>query len=368
MNTQRNFNSISRENNINAVRYYLALCIMLNHFCVLTGFDTFQLPRIFGGAGSFFAISGFLMFPSFEKNSDTRRYLTRRARRIFPPYFLIVLVAAFVCVLFSDFSPKEYFLSSGFWKYLVANLSFLNFLAPSLPGVFTEATNNVSAVNGALWTMKGEVACYLTVPLIFLIVRRYQLSMRKTLTMLMAFFAVLYFFFQYRTITTSPGMEVAAKQCLVMLLFYMGAYLNSILPMLLKHARLLIILCGIILIGDYINASWPFIPEESRLPAFVHYCLKPFVSGLMVICCSLTGNWGKCLAGHEAFTYEIYLFHYPVIQAFITLGWTERLGVYPSFVVIVLLVGVLAYLSCRYFKPENLRKLVSPAYYKSILS
>lgn len=171
------FTPISKHNNMNVVRYYLCLCILMNHFNVLTGESLPMLPRIFGGVGSFFAISGFLMFPSFEKRPYLKSYFSRRAKRILPPYMLIVLLAAFGLCALSELPVKEYFTDVVVYKYLVANLCFMNFLVPSLPGVFTE--NIMTAVNGSLWTMKGEVVCYLMVPFVYnYIKKRREMGMK----------------------------------------------------------------------------------------------------------------------------------------------------------------------------------------------
>lgn len=229
------FNSVSRDNNINAVRYYLAICILLNHFCVLSGADVIQLPRIFGGAGSFFAISGFLMFPSFEKRPGLKRYFSRRAKRIFPPYVFIVLLAAFGLVFVSNLPAGEYFCSKEFWSYLAANLSFLNFLSPDLPGVFTDATNSISAVNGSLWTMKGEVACYMTVPLVFYVVKVSGVRMARMLELLMVLFGAAYIMLGYMELNGNPQLDVISRQCRVMFLFYMGGYLNVHLSFIRRH-------------------------------------------------------------------------------------------------------------------------------------
>lgn len=342
------FTSISRQNNINAIRYYLAICILMGHYCVLTGTSVVQLPRIFGGAGSFFAISGFLMFPSFAKNSDVKRYLRRRANRIFPPYFLIVIAAALLGVFVSSLSPSGYFSSAGFWKYLGANLSFMNFLCPDLPGVFDGGANRMPSVNGSLWTMKGEVACYLTIPVVFWMVRKKLVGMNRLLCVLMAFFGLMYALFRGMEINVDKSYNIAARQCMVMFLFYMGGFLNLHLDYVRRHWRPVMTVCAVLLLFDYVNKYW----EVIDLPVYLYFIYDlvfiPIASGLMVIVCSVIGKWGSFLSRHNALTYEIYLFHYPVIQVLIYFGCVREFGFYPTLLLAIAVTSVLAFLAWKF--------------------
>lgn len=337
------FHSISRDNNMNAVRYYLSLCIIVSHFATLAAIDMPTLPRIFGGAGSFFALSGFLMFPSFEKRPDPRRFFIRRARRIFPAYFFVVIVAAVSLVAVSSLPAIDYFTSSGFWKYLAANLTFLNFLAPDLPGVFTSATNPYQAVNGALWTMKGEVMCYLSVPLVYAFIRR-GFSPLKVVVAISTLSALLMVGVIMWGDLTGHDIEVARKQFFVFMLFYMGAAINLCLPLIVRF-RWWLLSINLILLGcNHFN----LFTLDTLGANIAHQLVFGLVTGTMVIVCSITGHWGRFLAKHEAVSYDMYLFHYPIVQLIIYFGMPLSVGPATALLTVIVSTIVCAILSFHF--------------------
>ncbi len=122
-------------NNMDAIRYVLAFAVVVEHFNYLCGADIpFPIPAS-TGVGGFFALSGFLIYRNFEKRPGLRHYIAARARRILPPYLFIVLLCAFLLAAVSSLPAARYFTDPQWWRYLVSNALFLNFLEPSLPGV-----------------------------------------------------------------------------------------------------------------------------------------------------------------------------------------------------------------------------------------
>jgi peptidoglycan/LPS O-acetylase OafA/YrhL len=161
-------------NNLDCLRLALSCIVVLFHIYALTSIRCFIVFDKYLSAEfavkAFFVISGLLIYRSYSKSSSLASYFEKRVRRIYPAYFTVVAFAAIALCPLSTLPVLQYF-GAGFWKYVGANLLFLNFLAPSLPGVFT--TNSTPAVNGALWTLKIEVAFYLFVPLIHYLCGRF---------------------------------------------------------------------------------------------------------------------------------------------------------------------------------------------------
>jgi peptidoglycan/LPS O-acetylase OafA/YrhL len=162
------------ENNLDCLRLILASVVVLVHSYGLTELQAFSVfdrdLSAVVAVRAFFVISGLLIYRSYTRSSSIRSYLEKRVRRIYPAYFTIVVLAAISLWTLSTLPVSQYF-GVGFWKYLGANLVFLNFLAPTLPGVFS--SNVEPFVNGALWTLKIEVAFYLLVPAIHYLCRRF---------------------------------------------------------------------------------------------------------------------------------------------------------------------------------------------------
>lgn len=169
------------QNNFDAVRLGLALTVVLCHVAVLSALPVFQpllavLSADFAVKG-FFVISGCLVTRSYLTSASGREYAEKRARRIYPAYLVTIGLAWLVGLLATRLPLGEYLRHPVAARYLAANASFLNFLQPTLPGVFEQQP--VTALNGSLWTIKVELCLYACVPVLVWLARRlgpYQMA------------------------------------------------------------------------------------------------------------------------------------------------------------------------------------------------
>lgn len=327
------FNYISHDNNMVVIRYILSIYVLYSHTATLAGFSLPFSGYTYIAVGGFFTLSGFLLFASFQKKPSLRHYVSRRARRILPPYTFIVLLAALSLCFVSNLSFGEYFTNKGFWEYLAANLSFLNFIHPTLPGVFEQ--NIEPAVNGSLWTMKGEWVCYLSIPVICLFLTTLKGKMRNIAIAVMILLSVgiehlLYYFGEETGKTIFP---LFAKQFGGLVVFFLfGALLNLLLNHFYRYH------------WYYFAGAAAILLLNFNIPLFYTLFL-PMASSILVIWFSMIGKWGHHLGKHDNISYDIYLFHYPIIQLGVSLGLNNLLPGWGFLTIVLLTTLVLGFLS-----------------------
>ena len=312
-------NADFNKNNLDCLRLILASIVALFHLSVLTGLPAFSLLGTYlsphFAVNSFFVISGLLIYRSYTRSSSVGSYMEKRVRRIYPAYLTVVTLAAVALWPLSTLPVSQYF-GVGFWKYLGANLIFLNFLAPSLPGVFT--TNNMPAVNGALWTLKIEVAFYLLVPVIHYLSSRF--GTKKIVGLIFCLSAIWKYGFAWLasrsgshalyTLDSSRNFysQMEAQFPGQLLYFCAGVLLLLYFDTLKLHFNSI----AVITAGLYFIDHW-FV--GGRLDVF-------WISGLVIVFgfWRYFGNFAK----FGDFSYGVYIVHFPILQTLIALGLARQ--------------------------------------------
>ncbi|MBX9903500.1 MAG: acyltransferase [Burkholderiales bacterium] len=313
-----------KTNNFDLLRFLFAGSVFLVHAHVLSGHADLQaLSAILSSevaVRGFFVVSGILVFMSFENSRSLRSYAEKRLRRIYPAYFAAVMLGAVFLVILSTAAPSDYF-SLEWIKYVLANLVFLNFIHPTLPGVFPD--NIFREVNGALWTLKIEVMFYAVIPLIVLACRRFG---RLWILAIIYAASVLYTYILtgLAETTGSPMYVVLARQLPGQLSYFVsGALIYYYLDVFEKHLFKFLIPAACVLIAH------KFYP----LPALEPLALATVVAffGFFLY----AGNFGK----HGDFSYGIYILHFPILQVMVHAGFFERSPYFALAVACVLVLG-----------------------------
>jgi len=169
-----------RSNSLGVVRLVLALLVIVDHAFPLGGFGIDPVWELTRGqaslgllaVGGFFAISGYLIAKS-GLSGDVLQFLWRRFLRIFPAFWVVLLLTSLVVApilwvsrdrdLASYFAirpdaPLGYLTEN--WTLHIGQYGIGEFFIDSTP--YGEAVNR-SVMNGSLWTLAYEWSCYLLI-------------------------------------------------------------------------------------------------------------------------------------------------------------------------------------------------------------
>jgi peptidoglycan/LPS O-acetylase OafA/YrhL len=312
-------------NNFDLLRLVFASLVMLYHITVLsgqtTGFFLFHLPT--QAVDGFFVISGFLVAASCDRTDGTWRFYVKRALRLYPLYLVAILGQAAAMTLLLGFTYP------GLWRelalYLAANLGFANFVKPAMGNAL--AGLPLPIINPSLWTLKIEVAFYLILPGIILLVRLYGRWVLLALLLGSIAYRISMGSVDATLARQLPGALQFFAVGMVAYFFRLDRYCRG--PGALAACLVSAVLCF----------GW-----WDRLPEFVDL----FVLGIFVLTFALAL---PALRLRHDISYGVYLLHAPLVQLLLLAtrgtGLPASLPLWQIVPVICLATGILAFIAAR---------------------
>jgi len=323
-----------RLNNFDLTRLLLAILVVFEHAYLVglqplrTSFLGIPIDAHIAVQG-FFVVSGYLIFQSWERSSDWREYFVKRVRRIYPAYFTVVVAMAVIGVFFTSRDVVGYFTSIEWVRYLISNLAFLNFLQPTLPGVFADRVDPL--INGPLWTIKVEVMFYLIVPLIAMLARRYRVIWVMAVLYVVSFIWAYSFYHLYVTGGRGAYLKLSYQLPGQLSFFLGGGVLFYYFEIFKRHAHLFGTAAALILLAHFNFGSVAL--------ALLYPAALSIVVIYLAECAPYLGNFGR----FGDLSYGLYILHFPVLQMVAASGLIANPKL--AYAVGCLAAVVLAYLS-----------------------
>ncbi len=351
-----------KNNAFGFLRLTLAVLVAFSHSLSLGGFgmdplESFTHRRYTIGLASvamFFVLSGFLICRSALGSGSVLRFLWHRFLRIFPAYWVCLVVCACVfapLMAFTEFgtflkvfavptnSPQTFMLSNaGLFHLNGFSIGGLMDMKPtSIAGLLTQ--NPIPRViNGSLWTLPFEVSCYLAVAALAAVG-----VLRRARFIVLALFATLWclHFFEY----VNPAgfwrcFPYEGMNHVVMLgLFFSAGCVCFLYREKIPHSTAAFVGCLIVAGVSLPLGAFGLIAPIAMTYAFLWLAFSfPFAR----------------FDTRGDFSYGIYIYAFPVQQGLALLRIHEEgFGLY--FTSSLLLTAVLAFLSYRLIEAPCLR-------------
>ncbi|MBE0036295.1 acyltransferase family protein, partial [Citrobacter portucalensis] len=312
-------------------RHIAALMVLFSHQHALSGMHEPGIEgfETLGGLSVivFFSISGFLIATSAMRSSDFISFMAKRVRRIFPALIACALV---VNVFFGHiFNPQ--FTSFELLSSAVKTISLNGYSQSASSTDFIHS----QLINGSLWTLPLEVACYLLVGIV--------LATGKNTNLFILILIATLFLSVY---TLSYGVQLSVLSIPFMLFSTraLAFFIGCVMAMHVKKwntTKIKLFLVSFLAIYSYSNQGSP-----------INFIISCFVlcSVLTIIICTSIND--KIISGRFDYSYGIYIYAFPVQQVVIN---KLQLPFYQGLILSAVIVIALAAASWHLVEKRFLR-------------
>ncbi len=350
-----------KNNGFDLIRYFFAILVIYYHCYPLLGISSGEILQKWSrnhmslgsfAVNGFFIIGGFLITQSMDHSSSLGEFLKKRVLRIFPAFMCSLLICAFIIGPICSALPMNEYIEDagdGPLSFIIKNLTFnVRGYAWGIHDVFSDNPYPLS-VNGSMWTLKHEFACYLVI-LILACLKFFE--HRKLFICALASTMILYCFNQMSgfipfsldkisQILISVNAGEYATFIGFLALFLSGACIYIFADSIPLHRRYVVISWLIFLLGIRTNMGWHNIAVQLFLPyAVLGTCV--YIKNISV------RRFGDL-------SYGLYIYSFPIQQTII--HFTEaRLSLPVFFTVSLFCAVVLAIISWNCIEKFALRR------------
>lgn len=326
-------------NSFGVVRLFAAVAVIVSHAFILVHHGDFADPLAAVtsytlGAHAvhmFFVLSGFLIAASWYRNPDIFYFLSGRFLRLFPALFVVTLST----ILIAGLAQKELSLTAFLTSSETVSLFLRVVLAldggGTLPGIFVEYPQE-SQVLATVWTIRYEVLCYLSVPLIATL----AIVVGRSHRWLAQGFICLVLIACMGIMIARSGSNVPVTLIDHLARFFFAFYLGVGAWFLRRRISLSFVAVAAFFAATYLFLGTPISPVlEIIAVGYFTYWLG-----------SLDFGWFGRLTNREDISYGVYLIGFPIQQMWLVL-WPAPYPVAANIALSLLVVVPLAFLSWR---------------------
>ncbi len=305
--------TVSHVNAFGLLRLLLASGVVVQHALALTGHEDWTYLGLGNRASigdvavaGFFGVSGYLLYASVSRNSP-RRYLRLRFHRLFPGFWVTLLVMALVAgplAAWMEGSIRSYRLFGGqSASTYVVNNSALVMFQHNIGGLLAH-NPWPTAFDGSLWSLAPEFICYLV--LLAATVAASRLRIGKVSGLLLVLTAAAAGFVLLPVLFGSTAGQIPMLGGLA-LTFFSGSLIAErgwlTRPDRRRAGALLLVASVVVALGAWTPLGPPV------LAAAVVATGRSFNSG-----------WVTRVDAKADLSYGMYLYHFPVIQLLVLAG------------------------------------------------
>jgi len=346
-----------RNNSYDLLRLLLATFVLISHSYFLLDVSYSDIGLFLNnqtylgeiGLLGFFSLSGYLITKSFTQTSNGIRFFTNRVLRIFPGFWMCLLVTAFViapAIFYLNTRSFKGFPLMDYWgavSYIRAN--FLLKINQIGIGDLLD-TAKVKNINGSLWTLRYEFICYAATYVLGVL----TVLQRKKMTLALAVAVYSVYVFQITGLFGSSNEFLSYPFLKLLVAYFTGTLFFHHRETIFKSKRTFLFL---------LISSTVLFAIIGKLTVIL-----PITIGLILLI--LFGSFKLSLK--QDYSYGIYIYSFPVQQLLFI--YNREMSLPVHILLSLMITTVFAYLSFNlvenpFISLKSKTRKISPAYSQS---